>query len=136
MDGTTHAGVFSSVSSAARPFTLAARLRSVGYAWCGLRAVVASQHNAWIHVAATVSVVAAGMAVGLSRFEWLALVFAIVSVWAAEALNTAFELLCDVASPQFHPLVGRAKDVAAAAVLICALGAVVVAAFVFVPHLA
>lgn len=136
MSGMPDVGVLASVSSSERPFTLAARVRSVGYAWCGLRAVVASQHNAWIHVAATLAVVSAGVAFGLSRFEWLALVFAVVSVWAAEALNTAFELLCDVASPQFHPLVGRAKDVAAAAVLICAIGAVVVAAFVFVPHLA
>lgn len=118
----------------ARSFTLSARLRSVGYALRGVQAVVVSQHNAWIHAVATLLVVVAGAAVGLSRFEWLALVFAIVSVWAAEALNTAFELLCDVASPQFHPLVGRAKDVAAAAVLICAVGAVVVAAFVFGPH--
>ena len=49
-------------------------------------------------------------------------------------MNPAFEFLCDVASPGFHPLVARAKDVAAAAVLICAVGAVVTAAFVFAPH--
>lgn len=77
---------------------------------------------------------ALGLALRLERMEWLALVFAMVLVWAAEALNTALELLCDVASPGFHPLVRRAKDVAASAVLICALGAVVVAALVFVPH--
>jgi diacylglycerol kinase (ATP) len=97
---------------------------------------LATQHNAWIHALATVVAVGLGVAFDLSRMEWLALVFAMVLVWSAEALNTAFELLCDVASPQFHPLVERAKDVAAAAVLICALGAVVVAAFVFFPHLA
>jgi diacylglycerol kinase (ATP) len=72
----------------------------------------------------------------VGRFEWLALVFALVSVWAAEALNTAFEFLCDVASPQFHPLVARAKDAAAGAVLICALGAVVTAGLVFAPYVA
>ena len=53
--------------------------------------------------------------------------FAIVSVWTAEALNTALELLCDVASPEFHPLIETAKDVAAGAVLICAAGAMVIA---------
>lgn len=121
--------------SSHRRFSWGARLRSFGYALRGVGAVLASQHNAWIHAAATIVVVAAGAAFRVSRFEWLALVFAIVSVWAAEALNTAFELLCDVASPDFHPLVERAKDVAAAAVLICALGAVVVAGFVFGPHL-
>lgn len=136
MKTTSEAAAFNQVSSAPRPFTLSARVRSVRYALRGVRAVVASQHNAWVHVAATLSVVTAGIVVGLGRFEWLALVFAVMSVWTAEALNTAFELLCDVASPAFHPLVGRAKDVAAAAVLICAAGAVVVAAFVFGPHLA
>jgi diacylglycerol kinase (ATP) len=58
-----------------------------------------------------------------------------VSVWAAEALNTAFEFLCDVACPEFDPLVARAKDVAAAAVLICALGAAMVGGIVFGPFL-
>jgi diacylglycerol kinase (ATP) len=125
---------FQDAPSVRRPFSVGARLRSVGYALRGAQAIVASQHNAWIHALATLVVVTAGALCRLSRFEWLALVFAIVSVWAAEALNTAFELLCDVASPRFHPLVGRAKDVAAAAVLICAVGALVVAALVFVPH--
>jgi diacylglycerol kinase (ATP) len=60
---------------------------------------------------------------------------AIVLVWVAEALNTAFEYLCDVASPEFHPLVEKSKDVAAGAVLLSALGAVIVAAFVFGPYL-
>ena len=128
-------GVFVPACSAPRAFSTAARLRSVAYALRGVRTVVASQHNAWIHALATAAVVTAGVALGLSRFEWLALVFAVVSVWAAEALNTAFELLCDVASPDYHPLVARAKDVAAGAVLICAAGALIVAGFVFLPYL-
>lgn len=128
-------GATDPTAAAPRPFSFGARLRSFVYAWRGVRAVLLSQHNAWLHAAATVLVVAAGVGLRVSRFEWLALVFAIVSVWAAEALNTALELLCDVASPSFHPLVARAKDVAASAVLICALGAVVIAGLVFVPHL-
>lgn len=85
---------------------------------------------------ATCLVLVAGLVFGVNRYEWLALSFAIVSVWTAEALNTALEALCDVASPQFHPLVARAKDVAAGAVLICAAGALLTAGLVFVPHLA
>ena len=110
-------------------------MRSFVYAGRGLRTLVASQHNAWIHVGATAAVVGAGALLRLDRLEWLALVVAIVLVWMAEAINTAFEFLCDVASPGFHPAVARAKDVAAAAVLICALGALATAAFVFAPHL-
>ena len=100
-----------------------------------MRTLLASQHNAWIHAVATCAVVGAGLALRVGRFEWLALVVAIVSVWVAECLNTAFELLCDVASPDFHPLVARAKDVAAGAVLLCAVGAVVTAGLVFAPYL-
>jgi diacylglycerol kinase (ATP) len=118
-----------------RRFSLAARLKSFVYAGRGMRDVLVSQHNAWIHALATLGVVSAGIVFGVERLEWLALIFAVVSVWAAEALNTAFEQLCDVASPSFHPLVARAKDAAAAAVLICACGAVATASVVFVPRL-
>lgn len=116
------------------PFSGAARLRSFVFAARGLGTMLNSQPNAWIHLVATGSVVAAGWACQLARFEWLAIVFAVVLVWTAESLNTAFEFLCDVASPQYHPHVARAKDVAAAAVLICAAGAAVTAGFVFGPH--
>ena len=94
-----------------------------------------SQHNAWIHAALTMVVVGAGIVAGVSRLEWCALVLSIVAVWTAEALNTAFEFLCDVASPEFHPLVEKAKDVAAGAVLTSAVGAAVIGPLVFVPYL-
>ena len=96
--------------------------------------MLASQHNAWVHAAATVVVVAAGLAFGITRSEWSVLILAIVAVWTAEALNTAFEFLCDVASPEFHPLVEKAKDVAAGAVLLSAIGAAVVGCLVFGPY--
>jgi diacylglycerol kinase (ATP) len=96
--------------------------------------MLASQHNAWIHAFATLGVIALGLHLQIPRMEWCVLVLAIVSVWTAEALNTAFEFLCDVASPEFHPLVEKAKDVAAAAVLLCAIGAAVVGLIVFVPY--
>ena len=118
-----------------KPFTIAGRLKSIGFALEGLSTMLRTQHNAWVHLAATIVVAAGGLALGLSAGEWIALVLAIAIVWLAEGLNTAFELLCDVASPQFHPLVKQAKDVAAAAVLIAAVAAVMVGVLVFLPHL-
>src|SRR5687767_3633292 len=100
-----------------RKFSVSARLRSFVYAARGIRTMVRSQHTAWIHSTATLLVGGAGLTAGLSRLEWFVLVLAIVSVWTAESLNTAFEFLCDVSSPGFHPLVEKAKDVAAGAVL-------------------
>jgi diacylglycerol kinase (ATP) len=115
--------------------TFTGRLRSVKYAIHGIRIMLGSQQNAWIHAAATVTVIAAGMVVGLSLAEWCWIVLAIASVWTAEALNTAFEFLTDVASPTFHPVAGQAKDVAAGAVLITATAAVVIGMLVFAPKL-
>ena len=121
--------------TAKNTLTFSGRIRSIKFALRGIRTMVASQQNAWIHTAATVVVVAAGLAVGLSRSEWSWIVLAIVSVWTAEALNTAFEFLTDVASPSFHPIAGKAKDVAAGAVLLTAIGAVIVGALVFWPKM-
>jgi diacylglycerol kinase (ATP) len=93
-----------------------------------------SQHNAWVHACATVTVVAAGLFFGISVSEWCWLVLAIMAVWTAEALNTAFEFLADVAVSEFHPLVERSKDVAAGAVLISAIGSVIIGLLVLGPY--
>jgi diacylglycerol kinase (ATP) len=118
-----------------RRFSIGARARSFFYAARGIYTMFLSQHNAWIHAVATLLVVALGLSAGLSRLEWFVLVLAIVAVWTAESINTAFEFLCDVTSPEFHPLVEKAKDVAAGAVLITAMGATAIGALVFVPYL-
>jgi diacylglycerol kinase (ATP) len=97
--------------------------------------MLASQHNAWIHAAATVVVGVAGVVLRLSWAEWCWIVLAVVAVWTAEALNTAFEFLTDVASPNFHPIAGKAKDVAAGAVLLSAIGAIIIGLLVFGPKL-
>ena len=76
-----------------------------------------------------------GVLLGLSAPEWCWLVLAMGAVWTAEALNTAFEFLADAASPEFHPLVGKAKDVAAGGVLIAAMSAVLIGALVLGPHI-
>ena len=116
-------------------FSVASRLESFRCAFRGVGTLLATQHNARIHLLATVCVCGLGFLIGISRLEWCALAVAIVMVWTAEALNTAFEFLCDVASPEFHPLIQKAKDVAAAAVLLSAVGAAVIGLIVFVPHL-
>ncbi len=115
--------------------TFSGRVRSVRFAIKGIRTMLRTQHNAWIHAAATAAVAVTGVMLRLSASEWCWIVLAVMAVWTAEALNTAFEFLTDVASPSFHPLAGHAKDVAAGAVLISAIGAVVIGVLVFGPHL-
>jgi len=118
------------------PFSIPARARSVRHALRGIAGMLVTEHNAWLHGAATLAVLVLGLALGLSPLEWALVTLAIVAVWVAEALNTALELLCNVASPDLHPLVERAKDVAAGGVLIAATGAAVIGLIVFLPKLA
>jgi diacylglycerol kinase (ATP) len=117
-----------------RPFEFTGRVRSFRHAIRGVLRMVRCQHNAWIHAAATVLVIAAGLVVRLSAGDWCWVVLAIAIVWTAEALNTAFEFLADVASPEFHPVVRDAKDVAAGAVLITAIAAAIIGGVVFWPY--
>lgn len=114
-------------------FSWAARGRSFRYAFAGLKLLVV-QHNAWLHAALTLAAVAAGLVLGIDRMDWLGIVVAIALVWFAEAINTAIEHLCDVVSPGPSEAVHQAKDIAAGAVLICAVAAALIGALVFLPH--
>ncbi|TAK42591.1 MAG: diacylglycerol kinase family protein [Saprospiraceae bacterium] len=109
------------------------RLDSFRYAFAGIAELVRSQPNAMIHLSAAALVIIAGLFFGLSRMEWCAVVFAITIVIAAEAVNTALEYLTDLISPNYHPLAGKAKDLAAGAVLISSVGAIVVGIIIFLP---
>lgn len=115
-------------------FSIRRLLESFRYAARGLT-VLSGQTNARIHGASLIAVIAAGAALEVSRMDWMALVFAIGLVFTAEALNTGLELLADAAVPERHPLVAKAKDVAAGAVLLAATTAVAIAALVFGPKL-
>ena len=84
---------------------------------------------------ATLLTVCAGAYFSVSLAEWCALVLAITLVWAAEGLNTALERLTDLVSPGFHPLAGKAKDIAAGAVFLASVGAFLVGLFIFLSHL-
>jgi len=116
-------------------FSIAGRLRSSVHALEGIAVMLKSQHNAWVELVATLVVTAAGWLFGVTAVEWCLLILVMMVVWVAEALNTAIEFLCDVASPDFHPLVKKSKDVAAGAVLLSVVGAAVIGAIIFLPYM-
>lgn len=118
-----------------KSLTVTGRVRSFRCAIRGIRVMISSQHNAWIHAAATVVVISLGAYLHVTRADWCWIILAMMSVWTTEALNTAFEFLTDVVSPEFHPLAEKAKDVAAGAVLIAAIGSVFIGVIVFAPRL-
>lgn len=110
--------------------------RSFGYALAGLGALALTQPNFRIHLLAGALAAAAGIVFALPPVEFGLLLLTIAFVLAAEAMNTALEALADAAAPSYHPLVKSAKDIAAGGVLLAALGAIGVAASLFVPRLA
>ena len=122
-----------SAPPAARPGLLRRRVASFGHALRGVGAALRTEVHLRLHAAATVLVLAAGGYFAISRLEWALVALTVAGVWAAELFNTAIEALTNLASPGYHPLAGRAKDVAAGAVLLAALGALAVGALIFGP---
>jgi diacylglycerol kinase len=116
------------------PFSFRERLRSIRYAIRGSWLILRTQHAAWIHSAVAVILIVAGLFFGLSRIEWCVTVLAMTAVWTAEGLNTSLEFLCDLVSPDHHPLIEKAKDSAAGAVTFTVVGLIVVVLLVFGPH--
>lgn len=111
------------------------RLISFKNAFVGWWLVIRTQKNAWIHAIATVAVVVMASWLRLPLRDWAVLIITIGMVWAAEFLNTALEIVVDLASPQRHPLARAGKDVGAAAVLIAALSAVIIGILLMGPPL-
>ena len=102
-------------------------------AFQGLSFVLKTQKNAWLHLLATSIVVILSFYLQLDRMEWLAVLLVIGLVWMAEFLNTAFEVIVDLASPEIHPLAKIGKDVGAASVLIAAILSIIVGVIVLGP---
>ncbi len=111
------------------------RLDSFRFALKGIALLFRSQINARIHLAATLLVAGAGLFFRLSGLEWCVIALCIAMVLVAEAFNTALEQLTDLVSPGHHPLAGKAKDLAAGAVLLAALGAAAAGAIIFLPKI-
>ncbi len=117
------------------PFTWRARGRSFLFAFQGVGSLLRREHNAWLHLFAAAAAAAMGWWLAISREDWCLVILAVALVLAAEAFNTAVESLADAVAPERHPLVGRAKDLAAAGVLLTSMGAAGVGLLVFGPPL-
>jgi len=101
------------------------------HAFRGIQAMLATEHNAYIHLIATVVTIVLGALLRIDRYDWLWITLAIVLVWAAELMNTAIEKLCDVVQPDYSEKIKIIKDLAAAAVLVCTLGALMIGCLIF-----
>ncbi|MFW6336755.1 MAG: diacylglycerol kinase family protein [Phycisphaeraceae bacterium] len=118
--------------SVGHKWSLGRRVAGLRDAGRGLWHVLCSEPHAQIHAAATVVVVALCLWLEIEAWRWAAVLLAIGLVWVAELLNSALERMCDAVHPEPHSLIGRAKDAAAAAVLVASVVAVGVGVVVLV----
>ena len=116
-------------------FSIRKRLRSFRYAFSGIATLLRDEHNSRIHVVAMVCAIAAGFLLRISSTEWCVVALCCGAVLTAEAMNSAVEAIADLVSPEFHPLVKKAKDVAAAGVLMTAIAAATAGLIIFLPKL-
>ena len=98
--------------------------KSFGYAWKGVKSVFRTEQNMKIHTAVTVFMLIVSFIFKISTTEWI-----------AEMINTAFETLVDIVSPNREATAGKIKDITAGAVLVAALISVVVGIIIFLPKL-
>jgi diacylglycerol kinase len=115
-----------------KPFSLSKRLQSFKYAFTGIVFFFKQEHNARIHLLATITVIVLSVILSVSKPEVVALILSVGFVWASEIFNTAIEKIMDFISPEKND---KVKDLSAAAVLIAAITALATGCIVFIPKL-
>ena len=110
-------------------------IKSLSYAFAGIKVAVGEQRNVQIHLTIFLLVIAAGLFIDINHSEWLAVILASSIVISIEMINTAIEKVVDLASPEIHPLAKKAKDIAAGAVLVAVCFAVIIGLLVFGKYL-
>ena len=118
-----------------KKFKIGDRLKSFKFAFNGIRILFVNEHNAWIHLAAAMLVIIAGIVLKISISEWLAVLIAIGLVFTSEAINTSIEKLSDFISPERQNSIKEVKDLASAGVLISAITALIIGLIVFAPKI-
>lgn len=94
-----------------------------------------TQQNTWIHGTVSVVVFALCFWLELPPRDWAVIILTTAMVFSAEFLNTAIEVVVDLASPSEHPLAKVGKDVGAAAVLVAASAATLIGLLILGPPL-
>jgi len=116
-------------------FSIIRQLKSFVPAIAGIRELIITQHNARIHLAATISVIIASFVLDISKHEWMVVTIAIGFVWAAEMFNTCIEKTMDFISTERHPQIKSVKDIAAGAVLVASVTAFIIGLIIFIPKI-
>lgn len=105
------------------------------YAWTGICSAAKYERNFKVHIFSAIFVVLAGFLLGMNKVEWMILILTINAVFVSELFNSAIEALIDYLKPELHPKAKYIKDVAAGAVLLCAISAVIIGCLLFFPKI-
>lgn len=116
-------------------FSIKLRLSSFKFAFQGLLSLVKNEHNARIHLLATILAIVLGIVMKISVTEWALLTIVIGLVFISELFNTAIEKLADFVHPEWNDQIKKVKDYAAAAVFISAIIALVAGGLIFIPRI-
>ncbi|MBQ8002047.1 MAG: diacylglycerol kinase family protein [Clostridia bacterium] len=107
---------------------------SLSYAIKGIKTVICDERNFRIDLVMTFLVIICSLLFPLLKWERCIVYMLCALCLFAESTNSAIEKLTDLASPDFHPLAGKAKDIAAGASLICAVFSAAVGLYIFLPY--
>ncbi len=105
--------------------------RSFLFALQGFRFAFGAERNLKVMVGGGLLAIVAGFVLQIDLISWAIVILCCGVVIAAELMNTAIETVVDLVSPEYHPLAGRAKDIAAGAVWWLALMVAIVGIVVF-----
>lgn len=106
-------------------------LKGFKYALRGILLCIQNERNMRIHTVAAVYVLIFARFFSLTKEDYILLILTICAVISAEMVNTACERLCDLSCDKYSRLVRGIKDIAAGAVLVFAVGAVIIACILF-----
>lgn len=101
----------------------------------GISWAVRTQPNFRVHLVLSMLALLGGWFFQVSTMEMLILIFTIVLGLSAEMVNTAIESMTDLITREYRAEAKIAKDVSAGMMLITAVGALVVAAVIFLPRI-
>ena len=107
------------------------QLKSFGCAIKGFFGAVCSEGHLRFHLVAAVYVLVFSSFYNFTAAQWAVLIILIALVIAAELVNTAIENTCDAVTTEQNANIGRAKDMAAGAVLVLSIAAAAIAVIFF-----
>lgn len=111
------------------------RVLSFKYAFSGIKEALKTEPNLKFHFITALAVVFLGLFLGISKTDWVVVIFLIGLVISVELTNTAIEAVVDSFIDKQHPGAKLAKDISAGAVLTVSITAFIIGLIIFLPFL-